>query len=318
MEYKDYYNILGVGRSAGEKEIKRAYRKLARQYHPDKNPDDKASEERFKEINEAYEVLGSPENRAKYDQLGRSYHRYQHMGGAPSGFDFSQWAAAGGPGGSYQSVNIDFEDLLGGAGGFSEFFNTIFRGGSRSRGGSVDGMFGRQASQKGMDIEHNVSITLEEAYHGTTRALATENGEQFTAKIPPGAKTGTKVRLSGKGGPGQAGPGDLFLVISVESDNTFTREGNNLKTSVPVDVLTAVLGGKATVPTLTGPVKLNIPAGTQGGQTFRLKDKGMPYLRDRDRFGDLLATVRITVPEELSDEERQHYNELEKLAGDRS
>jgi curved DNA-binding protein len=315
MDYKDYYKILGVGKSASEKEIKRAFRNLARQYHPDKNPGDKTAEEKFKEINEAYEVLGSPENRAKYDQLGRSYHRYQQMGGAPSGFDFSQWAAAGGPGGSYQSVNIDLDDLLGGVGGFSEFFNTIFRSGSRARGGNVDSMFDRQVRQKGMDIEHNVNITLEEAYQGTTRTLAMENGEQFTAKIPPGAKTGTKVRLSGKGGPGPAGPGDLFLVIRVDPHNTFKREGNNLKTSVPVDVVTAVLGGKATVPTLTGPVKLNIPAGTQGGRTFRLKGKGMPHLRDDGRFGDLLAAVRITVPQELSEKERQLYAELAKLAG---
>jgi curved DNA-binding protein len=318
MEYKDYYNVLGVEKSASEKDIKRAFRNLARQYHPDKNPDNKAAEEKFKEINEAYEVLGSPENRAKYDQLGRNYHRYQQMGGAPSGFDFSQWAAAGGPGGSYQSVNIDLEDLLGGAGGFSDFFNTIFRGGSRSRGGDVDSMFGRRARQKGMDIEHDVSITLEEAYQGTTRALALDNGEQFTAKIPPGAKTGTKVRLRGKGGQGSAGPGDLFLVIRVEPHDTFRREGNNLKSSVPVDVLTAVLGGKVTVPTLTGSVKLNIPAGTQGGRTIRLKEKGMPHLRDHGRFGDLLATIRITVPEELSDEERRLYDELAKLSTDSS
>jgi curved DNA-binding protein len=318
MEYKDYYDVLGVEKSASEKDIKRAYRKLARQYHPDKNPDDVTAEEKFKEINEAYEVLGSPENRAKYDQLGRSYHRYRQTGGAPSGFDFSQWAAAGGPGGSYQSVNIDLEDLLGGAGGFSDFFNTIFRGGSRSRGGDVDSMFGRRVRQKGMDIEHEVSITLEEAYQGTTRTLALESGEQFTAKIPPGAKTGTKVRLRGKGGPGTAGPGDLFLLIKVEPHATFRRRGNDLKISVPVDVLTAVLGGKAAVPTLTGTVMLNIPAGTQGGRTFRLKEKGMPHLRDRDRFGDLLATVRIIVPEELSEEERRLYAELAALSTDSS
>ena len=318
MEYKDYYNVLGVGKSASDKEIKRAYRKLARQYHPDKNPDDKTAEEKFKEINEAYEVLGRSENRAKYDQLGRSYHRYQQMGGAPSGFDFSQWAAAGGPGGSYQSVNIDLEDLLGGAGGFSEFFNTIFRGRSRTRGGDTDGMFRRGVRQKGMDVKHEVRITLEEAYQGTTRAVALESGEQFTAKIPRGAKTGTRVRLSGKGGPGSAGPGDLFLLITVEPHDTFLRDGNNLKVTVPVDVLTAVLGGKATVPTLTGPVKLNIPAGTQGGRTFRLKDKGMPHLRDHNRFGDLLATVHIAVPEELSDEERQLYEELATLSANSS
>ncbi|UCG24994.1 MAG: J domain-containing protein [Chloroflexota bacterium] len=322
MEYRDYYRILGVEKSATEKDIKRAYRKLARQYHPDKNPDDKSAEEKFKEINEAYEVLGNAENRTKYDQLGRNYHRYQQMGGAPGGFDFSQWAAAGGPGGSYRSVNIDFDDLFGGSGGgFSEFFRTIFGGGGmrgQARGQDPEAMFRRQTQTPGRDIEQRVDITLEEAFQGTQRTLAHANGGQFTAKIPPGVKTGSKIRYRGKGEQGMAGAGDLFLVIRVIPHDTFKRDGVNLNVDVPVDVTTAVLGGKATVPTLGGAVRLTIPAGTQGGRTFRLKGKGMPDPKVKGDFGDLLARVRIRVPESLDDEERQLYEQLAEVTDSKS
>ncbi len=314
MEYKDYYRILGIDKSASEKEIKRAYRQLARQYHPDKNPDDKSAEERFKEINEAYEVLGDPENRAKYDQLGRSYHRFQQMGGSPGGFDFSQWSAAGGPRAGYQQVNIDFDDFLGGSSGFSEFFRNIFSGGARTQRTDFDSLYGRQSQTTGQNLEHKITITLAEAFHGTTRTLSRNGGEQFTAKVPRGAKTGTKVRLRGKGLPGPSGPGDLYLAIQVQSHEIFERDGNNLKVTVPVAVVSAVLGGKVNVPTLTGSVKLTIPAGTQGGRTFRLKGKGMPDLRKRDVFGDLLATVRIIVPEELNVEEQSLYTRLAELS----
>jgi len=317
MEYKDYYKILGVDKNATDKDIKRAYRKLARQYHPDKNPDDKSAEEKFKEINEANEVLGNPENRAKYDQLGQNYHRFQQMGGTPGGFDFSQWAAAGGPGGTYRTTNVDFDDLFGG-GGFSEFFSTIFGGGRTRRSQNPEGMFRQQVQMPGRNIEQRVEITLEEAYRGTERTLIEPDGSQIRAKIPPGAKTGSKVRLRGKGEQGTAGAGDLFLIIRVIPHETFKRDGNNLTVDVPVDVTTAVLGGKVTVPTLDGPVKLTIPAGTQGGRTFRLKGKGMPDLRQKGVFGDLLAKVRIKVPEHLGDEERRLYEELARASGTES
>ena len=316
MEYKDYYKILGVAKDATEKDIKRAYRKLARQYHPDKNPDDKTAEAKFKEINEAHEVLGNPENRAKYDQLGQNYHRFQQMGGTAGGFDFSQWAAAGGPGGRYRTTNIDFEDLVGsGGGGFSEFFSTIFGGGRGARGQDPEGMFRRQAQAPGRNIEQRVEITLEEAYLGAERTLVRPDGGQIKAKIPRGARTGSKVRLRGKGEPGMAGPGDLFLLIRVIPHETFKRDGNNLTVKVPVDVVTAVLGGKVTVPTLEGPVRLTIPAGTQVGRTFRLKGKGMPDLRQKGVFGDLLAKVRIRVPEQLGENERRLYEELAEVNG---
>jgi len=318
MNYRDYYNILGVEKSASEKDIKRAYRQLAREFHPDKNPDDATAEEKFKEINEAYEVLGNPDNRSKYDQLGSNYQRYQQMGGSPNGFDFSQWAAAGGRGGSYQSANIDLGDLFGGSGGFSEFFSTVFGGRMGGQGPGSGNIYGghQQARNQavGQNIEQNVDITLEEAYRGTSRTFAMEGGEQFTAKIPKGAKTGTKVRLRGKGGHGPAGRGDLLLVMNVHPDQTFERDGDNLLVDVSVDVVMSVLGGKVSVPTMSGPVKLTIPPGSQGGQTFRLKGRGMPSLRNKGEFGDLMATVRIIVPKELSEEERRLYEQLAELS----
>ena len=174
-------------------------------------------------------------------------------------------------------------------------------------------MFANQMSQKGQDFEHIVEITLEEAYHGTSRQLQRQDGDSFTAKIPRGAKTGTKVRLRGKGGTGPAGPGNLYLVIQVGKHSQFQRNGSNLNISIPIDDVTAALGGKIEVPTMTGPVKLTVPAGTQGGRTFRLKGKGMPKLREKDQYGDLLVSVKIRIPESLSAEERELYEELGRL-----
>ncbi len=314
MEYKDYYKILQVDKGSSDKEIKKAYRRLARQYHPDKNPDDKSAEDKFKEINEAYEVLGDKDNRAKYDQLGQSYHRFQQMGGAPSGFDYSQWASAGRPGGGYRRVNIDFDDLFSGGGGFSDFFNTVFGRGRRAQAGPMNEMFQRQGQNMNLDVEQEIEITLEESFHGTSRYLLKDDGQRLSAKIPRGAKTGTKVRLRGKGTQGAGGSGDLYLKIKVARSDTFQRSGDNLKVKVPLDLLTAVLGGKLSVPTMSGNVSLSIPAGTQGGRTFRLKGKGMPKLRDNSEFGDLMATVAILIPEILSDDEKKLYERLAELA----
>lgn len=317
MEYRDYYKILGVAKNADEKEIKRAYRRLARQHHPDLNPGNKAAEERFKEVSEAYEVLGNPKNRVRYDRLGSNYHRFRQMGGNAADFDFSQWFGGGNSGGFNQGGNIDLGDLFGSSGsGFSDFFNTVF---GRRRGQTMNqqDVFGRQGQTANRDVEQRVEITLEEAYHGAERVLS-QNGDRFTAKIPPGADTGTKIRLQGKGAPGPNGASDLFLVVQLKPHPTFARDGADLQASLAVDVLTAVLGGKVTVPTLTGPVTLTIPVGTQGGQTFRLKGKGLPHLRHKHQFGDLLATVNIRVPTELSPEERKLYEQLAELAQLRS
>lgn len=322
MDYKDYYKILGVSKTSDEQEIKKAYRRLARQYHPDKNQGNKQAEEKFKEINEAYEVLGDADNRSKYDQLGSNYHRYQQMGGNNSDFDFSQYFSQGFPGGR-QRTNMDFGDMFGGQAGFggaqssssfSDFFTSIFgqqmNARQNTRQAPRQDFFSQQAATT--DMEQVVTISLEEAYTGTTRTI-TQNGQSITAKIPQGAKNGTKIRLRGKGSVGPSGQGDLFLVVQVTPNDRFTRTGHNLEVSVPVDVVTAVLGGKVTVPTLTGDVTLKIPAGTQGGQTFRLSNKGMPHLRQPDDSGDLLAKITIQTPQQLTPEEKALYTQLAEL-----
>jgi curved DNA-binding protein len=303
MEYKDYYKILGVDRNADDKDIKRAYRQLALKYHPDKNPGDKQAEERFKEINEAYEVLGDPEKRRKYNQLGESYRAWERMGGRPGGFDWSQWTQ-GAPGGMHVEFG-DLGDLFGS--GFSDFFNSVFGGvPGQQRGG-----FGR-AQTRGRDIEQPVSISLTEAFHGTLRVLQ-HDGRRLEIKIPPGAKTGTKVRISGKGQPGSAGPGDLFLNVKVENDPRFERKEDNLYSEIEVDLYTAVLGGEEIIPTLSGPVILTIPPGSQNGQTFRLKNRGMPKIRNPKSFGDLYAKIKVMIPDNLSHEEKELFKRLAAL-----
>jgi len=304
MEYKDYYKILGVERGADEKAIKRAYRKLAVQYHPDKNPGDARAEERFKEINEAYEVLGDPTKRARYDQLGASYQAWQRTGGAPGGFDWSQWTT-GAPGGMRVEVG-DLESILGA--GFSDFFTSIFGG----MGGTQASGFGSQAAPRGRDVEHSLRISLSEAYHGTRRTLA-RDGKQLEVTIPPGARTGTRVRLSGQGSRGRSQSGDLYLVVEVEPDARFERQGDDLHADVQTDLYTALLGGEVTVPTPAGDVALTVPAGSQPGQTFRLKGRGMPQLRSPSVHGDLFARLRVTLPTHLSAEEKELLARLAAL-----
>ncbi len=301
MEYKDYYSILGVDRKATADEIRKAYRTLAVQYHPDKNPGDKKAEDRFKEINEAYEVLGDPEKRARYDQLGSSYQAWQQAGGRPGSFDWSQWMA-GAPGGVRVEVGElgDLDDLFGG--GFSDFFSAIF--GGMPRQGYSPG-----ARRRGRDIEHPVSITLSEAYKGTTRTLRID-GRRLEVKIPPGARTGTRVRLPAKGEAGAAGAGDLYLVVQVEPDARFERKGDDLYVEVEVDLYTAVLGGEARVPTPAGHVLLTIPPGSQPGQTFRLNGRGMPRLRDATSHGDLYVRLKVNLPRKLTARERELFEEL--------
>jgi curved DNA-binding protein len=300
VEYKDYYKVLGVERNADEKAIKRAYRKLAVQFHPDKNPGDSRAEERFKEINEAYEVLGDPAKRAKYDQLGASYEAWQRTGGRPGGFDWSQWVGNM-PGGMHVEVG-DLDDLFGG--GFSDFFQAIF-------GGVEGGRGGRRSRGRGRDLEQPVAISLEEAYTGTTRALR-RNGRKLEVKIPAGARSGTRVRVSGQGEAGPQ-PGDLFLAIDVAPDPRFTRDGDDLHTQADVDLYTAVLGGEIRVPTPGGPVVLTIPPGSQPGQAFRLKGRGMPGLQQPSRKGDLFAHLKVNLPQSLSAEEKELFQKLASL-----
>ncbi len=294
MDYRDYYKILGVGRAATEKEIKSAYRKLAQKYHPDKNPNDKAAEDRFKEINEAYEVLGDPQKRAKYDQLGANYAQWERAGRPGGGFDFSQWQTRG-------DVR-DFEGMFGSS-GFSDFFETLF--GGRGFGGA------QSARLRGQDVDQPVEIALEEAFHGARRTLQ-KGGRRLEVTIPRGARTGTRVRLPGEGGPGQPA-GDLYLVVSVRPHDRFQRDGDDLLVETPVDLYTAVLGGEVRVPTFTGDVLLTVPPETAAGRRFRLSGRGMPRLRRPDEHGDLYAVLTIQLPQDLTDEERALFQKLAAL-----
>jgi curved DNA-binding protein len=307
MDYKDYYKILGVEKNATEKQIKSAFRKLARECHPDLNPNDPRAEARFKDINEAYEVLSDAEKRAKYDQLGADWQRWQRSGGRPGDYDWSRWASAG-PGGQRVHVQYgtpeDFADLFGEGSPFSDFFTSIFGG------------MGGQAARprQGRDLEHEVEISLSEAYHGTTRILS-RDGRRLEVRIPPGARTGARVRVRGEGQSGSGGgtSGDLYLRIRVTPDPRMERTEDDLRVTVPVDLYTAVLGGEVLVPTMSGEVKLKIPAGSQNGQTFRLRGKGMPKIKNPDVHGDLFVRIEVRVPTELSARQRALFEELRRI-----
>jgi curved DNA-binding protein len=311
MEYKDYYQILGVPKDASQEAIKKAFRKLARQYHPDMNPDDPTAEAKFKELNEAYEVLGDPDKRSKYDRLGTHYHDWQRRGGQPGGFDWSEWFSAA-PGG----VRVEFAGDMGGA--FSDFFQAIFGGMGRGAPVDFEELFsagrpgaGRMRGRRGGDMQAEVQITLEEAFHGALRTIALDD-RRLQVKIPRGADTGTRVRISGEGGAG-----DLYLNIAVADHPSFKRQADNLETPVTVDLVTAVLGGDARVRTLTGDVTLKIKPGTQPGQRYRLRGKGMPSLRNPDTYGDLFARIHIEIPKRLSARERELFEELAALRAPR-
>jgi curved DNA-binding protein len=293
MEYKDYYKILGVERSAKTDEVRKAYRKLAMQYHPDRNPNNKQAEEKFKEINEAYQVLSDKEKRARYDQLGSAYSNWEQRsrgsGEQQQGdFDWSQWF--GGQPGASSGTRVeygDLNDLFGGQEGFSDFFRSIF-----------GGTGGRQTVTRGRPkaaYQQPVTISLDEVYHGTARSLQSD-GRQLEVRIPAGVKTGSKVRAAGAGPDGS----DLYLIVDVAEDSRFEREGDDLHTSANIDVFTAILGGEAEVETFEGKVKLKIPAGTQPEQVFRLSGRGLPHLKSVQTKGDLFVRVKVTIPKKLS------------------
>ncbi len=287
MEYKDYYKILGVNRKASAEEIRSAYRKLAMKYHPDKNPGDKKAEERFKEINEAYQVLSDDKKRAHYDRLGSAYSSWQ-AGGRPSGdFRWDEWSSSPGFSGG-------LDDFFG-EGGFSDFFRTIFGEAAR-------------ASARQQGYQQEVEISFQEAWQGTTRQLQT-NGRKLQVRIPAGVKTGSKVRVAGAGPNGV----DLYLVIRVEEDSRFQRDGDDLRTTAPVSVFTLILGGEAEVETPAGKVKLRIPAGTQPDQVFRLAGRGMPHLKDPKKKGDLYVKLKVQVPKHLSAKQRELIEEASRL-----
>ncbi len=327
MAGKDYYNILGVKRDAGEQEIKRAYRRLARKYHPDVNPDDKSAEAKFKEINEAHEILSDREKRQKYDQFGDQWQyadQFAKAGEQQAPFgNFSQ-------GGGAQRFHFEEGDL-------GNLFGDLFQG-FRSQTSSR-----RVRPRRGRDVDHSVEVTLEEAYHGTSRILSLETEQscptcggtgriqnvpcsacrssgmvtrlkRLEVKIPPGVKDRSRVRIADKGEPGYAGrkSGDLYLVISVKPHRLFERKGDDLHVEVAVPLTVAVLGGEVQVPTPKGKLALKIPLETQNGRTFRLARQGMPHLGNSSR-GDLLAKVRVVLPTKLSEEEKKLFEQLGQL-----
>lgn len=323
MEFKDYYAILGVPKTATEKEIKQAYRKLARKLHPDVNPGDKAAEGRFKDINEAYEVLGDAEKRAKYDELGANWRQYEQAQqaygrGAPGGgFSWNWTQAQGGPGG-YRTINIeDPNEIFGEGSPFSEFFQQFF-GGAGGRAPRVR-VSTRGRKRQGGDVEQAVHLSLDQAYRGdTVRVSIKHEGHARTVdvRIPAGVKDGATVRVAkeGEGGVDGGPAGDLYLHVRVLPHPHFERKGQDLHARIQVPVTTAVLGGQVAVSTLGGrTLRLRIPEGTQPGQVFRLRGHGMPQVGKTDEFGDLFVTVEIALPRSLTEQQRQHYEALAKL-----
>jgi molecular chaperone DnaJ/curved DNA-binding protein len=328
--YKDYYKILGVEKSASEKQIKDAYRRLARKHHPDVNPGDKAAEEKFKEVSEAYEVLSDTDKRKKYDQFGDQWRMYSEMGGGNGTYPGGASGFPGGAGG--------FRVEFGGADGLEDLLSSLFgadmgmgaggpgRGGRRYSGGDpFAGM--RQAPQRGQDAEASVTVSLEDAYHGTTRSLNIstpgrynldtgrneESNRRVEVKIPAGVADGQKIRLSGQGGQGPGGAGDLYLIVNVAPHPAYERKGDDLYVDVPVPYTAAALGGEAKVPTIKGTrLTMTVPPGTQSGQAFRLGGQGMPKLRGGGH-GDLYARVKVTVPKTLTPREKELMTELAAL-----
>lgn len=335
FKYKDYYAILGVPRNATEKEIKQAYRRLARKYHPDVNPGDKSAEEKFKEISEAYEVLSDPEKRAKYDQYGEMWKYYSEQQQPPGGFS---------SGGGWQDLR-DF-----GFGGLGDLFATLF-GDAFGRQSTTGTEFGAPFATS-LDVEYPIEISLEEAYSGATRTLAltlqdtctqcggtgasrTRSGfytlgqtcpnchgrgsvprnKRLEVRIPAGVQEGSKIRLAGEGLTGRREQrGDLYLIVHIRPHSTFERKGDDLYVDVDIPYTVAALGGEVRVPTMKGGVTMKVPAGTQSGQVFRLAGQGMPRLKGGG-YGDLYARARITVPRTLTARERELLQQLAQLQG---
>jgi DnaJ-class molecular chaperone len=325
MDFKDYYSTLGVAKTATEKEIKQAYRKLARKHHPDVNPGDKSAESRFKDLNEAYEVLGDPAKRKKYDELGANWRAYEQAGASGGqGFDPSQFGGgARSQSGGFRTMTEDeMRDMFGDANPFSDFFQAFF-GGAGGPGSETGGRAGRGRAQRGpragRDLEQEMDLPLEDAFNGTMRRLSmTRDGQARTVdvRIPAGVGDGSRVRIAGEGEPGAGGgpAGDLYFLIRLAPHPRFDRKGRDLYTKVPVPLTTAVLGGEADVPTLGGkPLRLKIPPTTQNGQVFRLKGHGMPVAGKPEEHGDLYATADVQLPRELTPEQRKHFEELQKL-----
>src|SRR5580704_8399113 len=323
MDFKDYYSTLGVAKTATGKEIKQAYRKLARKHHPDVNPGDNTAESKFKEINEAYEVLGDPEKRKKYDELGANWRMYEQAGagggpGAASRGGGWNVNVGGTPGGGFRTMTEEeMHAMFGDSDPFSDFFHTFFSGSTGGEGARA-GRAGRKG-RKGRDVEAEIELGLEDAYRGTVLSLPIkQDGHARTVdvRIPPGVGEGSRVRVAGEGEQGAGGgqSGDLYLRIHVPPHPQFERKGKDLYKRVTIPLTTAVLGGEVEVTTINGKgLRLKIPPTTQTGQVFRLKGHGMPAVGKPDERGELYATVDVELPRQLSPEQRAHFEALQKL-----
>ncbi|OBX25818.1 curved DNA-binding protein [Gelidibacter algens] len=303
MAFIDYYKILGINKSATTAEIKKAYRKLARKYHPDVNPNDKTSEQKFKEINEANEVLSDTENRKKYDKYGKdwqhgdAYEQAQRQQQSQRQYQQQDYG-----GGNYGGGNFS-------GGDFSDFFESMFGGG----GGTSQGR-GRTAGFRGQDFNAELQLDLKEVYETQKRVL-TVNGKNIRLTIPAGVDNGQVIKIPGKGGPGaNGGPnGDLLIQFNIGNSTKFKRDGSNLYATEAIDLYTAILGGEVTVDTFDGKVKLKVKPETQSGTKVKLKGKGFPIYKKEGHFGDLYITYDIEMPTKLSDKEKELFNELKNL-----
>ena len=297
MAFIDYYKILGIGRNASADDIKKAYRKLARKYHPDMNPNDKEAEKKFKEINEANEVLSNPENRAKYDKYGENWKHGEEYERAQQQQrqQYSRGGFSGGDFGGGEDFSDFFQSMFGGAGG----------GFGRSSRGSASGKF------KGQDISAELNLNLRDAYK-THQQTFEINGKKIRITIPAGVYDGQQIKLKGHGNPGMnGGPnGDLYITFNITEDKDFKREGDNLRTSVDIDLYTAVLGGDVNIQTLDGSVKLKVKPGTQNGTTVRLKGKGFPIYKKENEFGDLYVTYNVKIPTHLTEKQKELFQQL--------
>jgi curved DNA-binding protein len=293
MEYIDYYKILGVPKNATEKDIKKAYRKMARKYHPDINPNNAAAEQKFKEVNEANEVLSDPEKRKKYDQYGKDW---QHA---------EEFEKARSQQSSRRSANQQYAGDFGGQ-DFSDFFETMFGGGASS---GFSG--GRQVKFRGQDFNAELKLQLRDVYASHKQTL-TVNGKNIRITIPAGIENGQTIKISGHGGPGRnGGPnGDLFITFSIENSTPFKRDGSNLYKNEDLDLYTAVLGGDLMVDTFDGKAKLKIKPETQNGTTVKLKGKGFPVYKKEGQFGDLFITYTVKTPTNLSPKEKELFKQL--------
>ncbi|MBS0031277.1 DnaJ C-terminal domain-containing protein [Chitinophaga sp. 22321] len=308
MDVKDYYKVLGVEKTATAEQIKKAYRKLAVKYHPDKNPGDKVAEDKFKEINEAYEVLSDAEKRKKYDQFGENYKHYEQHGGRPEDFDWSQFGGGRGRGRTYSYGGGSAEDMFGGE-GFSDFFEQLF--GSRFSG---SGRRQQQAPGKGQDVQASMQVSLEDAYAGATRQVEV-NGSKLNIKLKPGLYEGQVIRLKGKGNPGRRGGenGDMLITIQLAPHPQYELKGLDIYMELALPLYTAVLGGKVNIVTPGATLNMNIPAGTDSGKAFRLKGKGMPAYNNSGTAGDLYIKAMIHIPKDLSEKEKELFQQLAQL-----